>query len=74
MSIERLITMANQIGEFFRANPDPAQAKEEIVNHLKKFWAHNMRQQILDHVQQHQGAGLAPLVGDAIREHASNLL
>lgn len=74
MSIERLITMANQIGEFFRANPDTAQAKEDIVNHLKKFWAHNMRQQILVHVQEKQGAGLEPIVGEAIREHQASLL
>ncbi|HWT28240.1 MAG TPA: formate dehydrogenase subunit delta [Methylophilaceae bacterium] len=74
MSIERLITMANQIGEFFRANPDSAQAKEDIVNHLKKFWAYNMRQQILVHVQEKQGAGLEPIVGEAIREHQASLL
>jgi formate dehydrogenase subunit delta len=74
MSIERLITMANQIGDFFRANPDTAQAKEDIVNHLKKFWALNMRKQILAHVQERQGAGLEPIVGEAIREHQSSLL
>ena len=74
MSIERLITMANQIGEFFRANPDPAQAKEDIINHLKKFWALNMRKQILAHVQNQQGVGLEPIVGEAIREYQSKLL
>lgn len=74
MTIERLITMANQIGEFFRANPDSAQAKQEIINHLKKFWALNMRQQIVAHVQDKQGAGLEPIVGEAIREYQSSLI
>ena len=38
MEVEKLIKMANQIGDFFEANPDEEEAKREIASHLKKFW------------------------------------
>jgi formate dehydrogenase subunit delta len=73
MNLEHLITMANQIGDFFSSYPDPAQARKDIANHIQRFWAHNMREQLLRHVTENQGAGLHPLVADAIQEHASLL-
>ncbi|MCB6184194.1 formate dehydrogenase subunit delta [Leeia sp. TBRC 13508] len=50
MHIENLIKMANQIGQFFDADPDHALAVEEIRQHLIKFWAPQMRKQIQDYV------------------------
>jgi formate dehydrogenase subunit delta len=73
MNTENLITMANQIGDFFKSYPDPVQAKKDIASHLKKFWALNMRQQIVQHVTDTQGVGLEPIVASAIREHAALL-
>lgn len=73
MNLEHLITMANQIGDFFSSYPDQAQARHDIANHIQRFWAHNMREQIVRHVTQNQGAGLSPLVAGAIKEHATLL-
>jgi formate dehydrogenase subunit delta len=68
--------MANQIGDFFQANPDSAEAKKEIAGHLKKFWALSMRKQLVAHIEctQAQGAGLNPIVGEAIKEHQATLM
>jgi len=73
MNVEHLITMANQIGDFFSSYPDPAQARMDIANHIQRFWARNMREQIVRHVNEQQGAGLNPLVASAIKEHTSLL-
>jgi formate dehydrogenase subunit delta len=37
MKIERLIAMANQIGDFFESYPDAELAKQSIANHIKNF-------------------------------------
>lgn len=68
MQIEKLITMANQVGDFFGAHPDQTLAKKEIASHLKKFWAAPMRQQIIAYAKQ-QGAGLNPVVLGAVNEY-----
>jgi formate dehydrogenase subunit delta len=69
MQIEHLVTMANQIGDFFKSFPDQEQAKKDIAQHLMRFWASSMRQQILAHVMNNNGAGLEAIVRDAIKEH-----
>jgi len=69
MEVEKLIKMANQIGDFFEANPDVEEAKLEIASHLKKFWNSVMINSLVAHVQQHQGQGLHPRVIAAIQQH-----
>jgi len=71
MQIDHLVTMANQIGDFFKSFPDQDQAKKDIAQHLQRYWAGSMRQQILSHVKDQQGQGLHPIVRDAISEHLS---
>ncbi|HSH71955.1 MAG TPA: formate dehydrogenase subunit delta [Methylophilaceae bacterium] len=73
MSIDNLVTMANQIGDFFKSYPDHEQAKKDIVTHIKRFWALRMRQQIVAHVHEHQGQGLHPIVTEAIKQHSAIL-
>ncbi len=73
MQIERLVSMANQIGDFFESYPNPEQAKEGIAQHIKRFWAKNMREQIIAYVKQQQGQELHLMVGEAIREHEAYL-
>jgi formate dehydrogenase subunit delta len=68
MEVDKLIRMANQIGDFFEANPDVEDAKQEIAGHLKKFWNSVMIKSLVAHVQQ-QGAGLNPRVLAAIQQH-----
>ncbi len=73
MSIERLIEMANQIGDFFESYPDAELAKKGIAAHIKNFWALNMRKQIVAYALENKGAGLHAMVGDAIRENQATL-
>jgi len=44
---EHLVKMANDIGNFFRANPDRDAAVLGISNHLKSFWTPAMRRKLL---------------------------
>lgn len=69
MQTAHLITMANQVGDFFKSSPDITQAKEDIAQHLIKFWAASMRSQLLTHVKEGDGAGLTPLVREAVLAH-----
>jgi formate dehydrogenase subunit delta len=71
LNIEHLVTMANQIGSFFRSYPDAEQAKKDIANHIERFWTSNMCKQITEHVSKNKGKGLEPIVESAIREYLS---
>lgn len=78
MKIEQLIVMANQIGDFFGANPDEQAAQKDIASHIKRFWAHSMRERIIAYVTgQLQGEGsattLKPVVAAAIQRHLEML-
>lgn len=69
MNIAHLVTMANQIGTFFASYPDREEASAEIASHLKRFWAPRMRQQLFEHIDTENGAGLSPLVLAAVAAH-----
>ena len=69
MQIEKLIKMANQIGDFYSAFPDQHEAKKEIAGHLNKFWNFSMRQSISQYVLKQQGTGLHLSVIEAIQQH-----
>jgi len=58
MNIRNLINMANQISDFFESHPDQEEAAREISLHLKKFWAPQMRAQLLEHALLSDGNGL----------------
>ncbi|WP_020167667.1 MULTISPECIES: formate dehydrogenase subunit delta [Methylotenera] len=66
MQTEQLIKMANQVGDFFESYPDQVQAQQDIAQHLNRFWALTMRQQIASHVKEDGGAGLHAKVISAI--------
>lgn len=68
MEIDNLVHMANRIGEFFEAMPDGAEAREGITTHIRRYWEPRMRRALVEHVKTEQGAGLSPLVLQAIRE------
>jgi|SRR5258708_39845414 formate dehydrogenase subunit delta len=46
-STEHLVHMANDIGNFFRANPDHDAAVRAISNHIKSFWTPKMRRRLI---------------------------
>ncbi len=65
MQIEKLIKMANAIGEFFNAEPDKEVAVEGIKNHLQRAWEPRMRREIIDYCRK-DGSGLAEPVKQAV--------
>lgn len=66
MNIDNLVTMANQIGSFFASFPDRDEAQAGIATHIERYWAPRMRVRLYEHVDGMRGAGLAPIVLDAI--------
>ncbi len=64
MQPDRLVYMANQIGQFFKY-----QRKDEVVpgiaGHIKKFWDPRMRDAIFAYIE-HGGDGLDPPVKEAL--------
>jgi formate dehydrogenase subunit delta len=65
MSVESLVRMANDIGHFFAAEPNRADAIAGIANHISKFWDPRMRRQIAGHLAA-GGEGLDELAREAI--------
>jgi formate dehydrogenase subunit delta len=66
VKIDRLVTMANQIGAFFNAEPDKNEAAKSVANHLKRYWDPRMRREIVAHYREAGGAGLDPVPRSAI--------
>ena len=65
MNIERLVRMANDIGNFFKAEPDHALAVDGVALHLKRFWDPRMRKEIVAYVDG-GGAELMDLGREAV--------
>jgi formate dehydrogenase subunit delta len=63
---EHLIQMANDIGNFFRAEPRREVAVAGIANHIKSYWTRRMRDKLLAQVE-HGEAGLDDLPREALR-------
>jgi len=66
MDIQRLVSMANEIGAFFLAEAGEDAAPKEIAAHLVKFWDPRMRAQIIEHAKA-GGAGLSTAAREAVR-------
>jgi formate dehydrogenase subunit delta len=64
MSPEKLVYMANQIGKFFKNQPE-AMAVASIADHVRKFWDPRMRKAIFAHLDA-GGPGLDPLPMKAV--------
>jgi formate dehydrogenase subunit delta len=59
--------MANDIGNFFRSEPERSAAIGGIANHITKYWTPRMRQKLMAHVQQHGMGGLDELPQEAVK-------
>ncbi len=70
MDTENLVKMANNIGQFFKAEPDPEAAVSGVADHLKRFWELRMRLAIIQHYHA-GGAGLSDLARSAVARLAS---
>jgi len=66
-SSAQLVKMANDIGDYFRAEPKREDAIAGIANHIVKYWTKRMREKITAHVQQEGDAGLNELPREALR-------
>lgn len=71
MDIDHLVHMANRIAEFFEAMPDEAEARAGVAGHLQRYWEPRMRAQLAEHLRLRKGAGLRPLVVEALAEPAA---
>ena len=65
MRVERLVSMANDIGAFWAAEPDRKEAAKNVAGHLKRFWDPRMRREIVAHYKD-GGAGLDDLARSAV--------
>ncbi len=71
MSVEHLVQMANDIANFFAAEPERALAVDGVATHLRRFWAPRMRRQICAHLEG-GGAGLGELARAAVAQLAAS--
>ena len=65
---EHLVRMANDIGNFFRSEPEREDAVAGIANHIAKFWSKRMRNKLAAHGEE----GLDELPREALRRLAEN--
>jgi formate dehydrogenase subunit delta len=63
---KRLVTMANQIADFFRPYPQD-EAIKSTYEHLIQFWEPRMRVKMIAHVAG-GGAGLTPIALAACKQ------
>jgi formate dehydrogenase subunit delta len=63
---EHLVQMANDIGNFFRAEPDREVAIAGIANHIRSFWTRRMREKLLAQLE-HGESALDDLPREAVR-------
>lgn len=74
MNDHHLVQMANSIGDFFAAMPDADEARNDLAAHIHRFWEPRMRRGIFEHIDRTGGAGLQPLVLQALQAHRKKLL
>ena len=65
MKTDRLIKMANDISDFFNAEPDKEVAAEGVKNHILRAWEPRMRVAIIAYCKE-SGEGLSELAKNAI--------
>jgi formate dehydrogenase subunit delta len=73
-STQHLVHMANDIGNFFRAQPRH-EAIAGIANHIRSFWSPQMRGKLIGQLDAAEGAGLDELPREALcslREHPAD--
>jgi formate dehydrogenase subunit delta len=63
---EHLVKMANDIGDFFRAEPVREDALAGIANHIARYWTKRMREKLAAHLRG-GGGGLDELPREAFR-------
>jgi formate dehydrogenase subunit delta len=67
MKIERLIKMANDISNYFNAEPNRKDAIDGVKNHIAHSWEPRMRKALIEYNQQ-DGSELSELARLAVAE------
>ena len=65
MNINNLVEMANDIGNYFKSEPDHEESVSGVLNHIERFWEIRMQRQIHEYVES-GGDGLDPIVAEAV--------
>jgi len=68
---DHLVKMANDIGDYFRAEPKREDAIAGIANHIARYWTKRMRQKLDAHIKQEGDAALNDLPREAMRSLAA---
>lgn len=71
MDHSNLIKMANNIGAFFKSEPDRELAIQGVEQHIRNSWEPRMRKQIIEYVQQ-GGDQLMDIVAEAVKHIAQH--
>ncbi len=71
-STAHLVKMINQIAANCPYQDDPAAITQATTNHIHKFWAHSMKEDIVTYLEA-GGEGLSPVAVEAIRALESRL-
>lgn len=64
---EKLVKMANQIGDFFKSYPE-ATAVEGVREHIAKFWNRKMRDEFFAYLDAQGDQSLQPIVATAVKK------
>lgn len=71
---QNLVTMANQICDFFRFQGDEQSAMKSIAAHLHHFWAPSMRRDLVASLDTAARERMHPLVASAVVAYKDQLL
>jgi len=69
MDNSNLVKMANNIGAFFKSEPDRELAIEGVAQHIRNFWEPRMRNQIIEYAQS-DNQELLDIVAEAVNRIA----
>jgi formate dehydrogenase subunit delta len=73
MNVEHMIEMANQIGRFYEAYPNRAEALASTAQHIRRYWDPRMRAEFLRHVDGPGSEDLDAFVAEAVLMHRAEL-
>ncbi len=73
MDIHNLVGMANRIGDFFQSMPNRAEAKDDIAQHISKFWEPRMREALIAKIDDASTSQLHDIVREAVKENLALL-
>jgi len=67
---DKLVRMANQIARNLAADGTTEEIAASACAHITRFWSPLMKRHIVDHLRQHDGAGLDPVARLAVEKLA----